>query len=213
MYCFNFIYILLLTIDLSIFYTKYNNKEKGRLYMKRRQGIVKLFVILFLFCSITSFANKTEITKQEVLDAQQKWSSGLIAIGKAYINKQDYKKVAESLVDDLYGYGYGDVLFKPTKASQSQFRTTKEGALSYFIGENKSYPEDKGFALEPWIKVIFNNAALSINNNVAMTMGTYLFTPLKGTPVEVEYTFVYEKENDGKLVIVLHHSSLPYNPN
>ena len=43
-----------------------------------------------------------------------------------------------------------------------------------------------------------------------MAMGKYFFTPQKGEGVKVEYTFGYVKNDDGKLKIVLHHSSLPY---
>ena len=99
---------------------------------------------------------------------------------------------------------------QPTKAADIKFRTTKEGAISYFIGHNKNFPEDKGFALKPWTNVQFKNAATYINGNVAMAMGKYFFTPQKGDVVKVEYTFGYVKNDDGKLKIVLHHSSLPY---
>jgi len=131
-------------------------------------------------------------------------------IGKTYTNGQDYKKAAENLVDNLYAYQTGQVLFNPTKAADITFRTMEEGAISYFIGHDKNFPEDKGFALEPWTNVQFNNAAIYINGNVAMAMGEYFFTPQKGDVVKVEYTFGYVKNDDGKLKIVSHHSSLPY---
>jgi hypothetical protein len=189
----------------------YFNKEKQKMNLRSKKCLlVSLVTVITLLTSSAAFADNDKITKQEVLTAQQEWSNGLVDIGKAYTNKGDYKNKAENLVSNLYAYDYGQVLFKPTKASVKQFRTTKEGAVSYFVGHNKKYTEDKGFALEPWTKVQFNNADIFINNNVAMTMGQYTFTPLKGEPVDVEYTFVYEKEKDGKVKIVLHHSSLPY---
>ena len=46
------------------------------------------------------------------------------------------------------------VLFKPTKAKEVPFRYTLEDALSYFIGGK--YPEDSGFALEPWKEINFD---------------------------------------------------------
>jgi len=64
--------------------------------------------------------------------------------------------------------------------------------------------------LEPWTNVLFKNAAVYINGNVAMAMGKYFFTPQKRDVVKVECTFGYVKDDDGKLKIVLHHSSLPY---
>ena len=118
--------------------------------------------------------------------------------------------MAKNLINTLYAYQTGQVLFKPTKASDIKFRTTKEGALSYFVGHNKKFPEDKGFALKPWTNVRFENAGIYINGNVALAMGKYFFTPLKGKAVKVEYTFGYVKKGDGSLKIILHHSSLPY---
>ena len=50
-----------------------------------------------------------------------------------------------------------DVLFKPTKACIKQFRTSKEDFTSYFIANNNLHKEDKGFALEPWKKITFEN--------------------------------------------------------
>lgn len=72
------------------------------------------------------------------------------------------------------------MLFKPTKASEITFRTSHEAALSYFIGGNSNFKEDKGFAITPWTKVEFKNAAiLCENNGRALAMGNYWFTDLK----------------------------------
>jgi hypothetical protein len=179
--------------------------------------VIKFFtlclVIIFSTIAITSCTENTTITKQEILQAQEDWGNGIVAIGKCDTDGKNYRKAAKYVINNLYAYQSGQVLFKPTKASEIKFRTTKEGALSYFIGHNKSFPEDKGFALQPWIKVQFKNAAIYINGNVAMVMGKYLFTPLKGNVVIVEYTFGYVKDKNGKLKILLHHSSLPYTKN
>ena len=172
--------------------------------------VVKSLGVSLIFIFIVSFVAKAEITKNEVLQAQENWGNELIAVGKAYTSGKNYKKTATELVNKLYAYQGGQVLFKPTKAYDIKFRTTKEGAISYFVGHNKNFPEDKGFAIEPWIKVRFENAGISINDDVAVAMGKYFFTPKKGKVVNVEYTFGYFKHKDGKLKIFLHHSSLPY---
>ncbi len=174
------------------------------------------FVGLCLFCVYTagcSCGTKTKITKSEVLQAQKDWGNGLVEIGKAYSGGKNYQKAAEKLINNLYAYKTGDVLFKPTKASNDKFRMSKEAALSYFVGHNKTFSEDKGFALKPWKNVEFKNAGIYINEAAAMAMGKYFFTPDKGKVVEVEYTFGYEKYKNGKLKIFLHHSSLPYSGN
>jgi len=166
--------------------------------------------LVIIFTAGIVCAERNEISREEVVRTQKSWGDALVNLGKTYIDGQDYKKAAENLVDNLYAYQTGQVLFKPTKAADIRFRMTKEGAISYFIGHNKNFPEDKGFALEPWTKVQFKNSGIYINGNVAMAMGKYLFTPQKGDVVKVEYTFGYVKNDDGKINIVLHHSSLPY---
>ena len=133
----------------------------------------------------------TNITNEDILNAQKKWADGLVEIGRSFEMKEDYQAVAEALLNDLYGYHleHGVVLFKPTKAHEIPFRGTYEGALSYFIGGNEKFPEDK---------------------EVAIVMGYYVFTSVANTEAKVEYTFGYTKDQYDKLKIILHHSSLPY---
>ncbi len=58
------------------------------------------------------------------------------------------------MLDKLYGFHLGPVLFKPTLSGGHQtFRLTKEGALSYFVGQNPIYPQDSGFGIKFWRKV------------------------------------------------------------
>ncbi|MEM6751576.1 MAG: hypothetical protein AAF630_01090 [Cyanobacteria bacterium P01_C01_bin.38] len=151
------------------------------------------------------------ITEKDVIDAQETWANAVIEIGKAYQNKGDYRAKAAETVDNLYGYDEGKVLFKPTLASEGQFRLTEEDAVSYFV--KGKIAEDTGFALRPWSKVRFENAGISVGCNDAVTMGNYYFTDANtGKETKVEYTFGYRQNNDGKLMIDLHHSSLPFEP-
>lgn len=153
---------------------------------------------------------KKAIQKKEVLEAQLLWARAIVNIGQAYKENKDFKTVAKDIVSDLYGYEIGKVLFKPTKASQNQFRLTFEGAVSYFIGSNPDFPEDIGFALQPWKSVRFKNAGFILDESNAFAMGNYIFTDYTNVEIKVEYTFAYRKSDDGNLKIVLHHSSLPY---
>ena len=150
------------------------------------------------------------ITAKEIAEAQRTWGDGIVKIGKAYTDKGDYVKAAENHLDTLYAFEAGTVLFKPTKAADTQFRLNREGALSYFVGSNDKYQEDHGFAIHPWTNVRFENIASYIHGDYAVTMGNYYFTQLDGAEVKVEYTFGYFKGEDGKLKINLHHSSVPF---
>jgi hypothetical protein len=92
-----------------------------------------------------------------VLDAQKAWGEGIVEIGQVYLDNGDYKAAATEHINKFYHYQEGSVLFKPTLASQKQFRTDFEGALSYFVGGNENYPEDHGFAIKPWSGVRWEN--------------------------------------------------------
>lgn len=152
------------------------------------------------------------ITRRDVIKAQRTWGKAIVAIGKARKNGEDFETLAEDTVDKLYGYDEGDVLFKPTQAAQKQFRLTEEDALSYFVGGVIS--EDNGFALQPWSKVRFENAIISVDCKRAMAMGNYFFTDANTREeTKVEYTFGYRQDRNGNLLINLQHSSLPFNPN
>ncbi|MEM9810717.1 MAG: phosphoribosyl-AMP cyclohydrolase [Pseudomonadota bacterium] len=151
------------------------------------------------------------ITEQEVVEAQTAWGEGIVEIGKVYTQGGDYSKAASEHINEFYAYDLSLVLFKPTLASTEQFRASFDGALSYFVGGNPSYAEDKGFALKPWTNVRWQNAGITNNTcNMAIAMGNYFFTPTEGEDVKVEYTIGYVKDVEGDLRMVVHKSSLPY---
>ena len=150
------------------------------------------------------------ITLDNIENIQKEWGDSLVKLGSLKSNKEACDNEVESLINRLYGYQNGTVLFKPTKAKDNQFRLTFEGAKSYFIGENSDFSEDKGFALEPWTNVRFENASVILNEKTAIAMGNYFFTETNGSIVKVEYTFGYFMNENNDLKINLHHSSLPY---
>lgn len=150
------------------------------------------------------------ITKEQVIAAQNEWGAGVVKIGSLKDNRAECEAFASDFLDKLYAFELGSVLFKPTKCAIQQFRPTKPEALSYFIaGEDRACKEDKGFAIQPWTKVRFENAGFILEENRAIAMGNYFFTDLDGNEAKVEYTFGY-KLVDGALKIDLHHSSFPY---
>ena len=157
------------------------------------------------------------ITEDEVNATQAVWCDALVKIGQVYGEGGGYKAVASRLIDELYDYKDGTVFFKPTLAfGANAFRSTKEGALSYFIGGNSSFPEDTGFALKRWVKVHYdNNAAengIQIHGNIAITMGNFYLTNIEGQEVVVEKSLVFRRCADGKLRLCAHKSALPYDP-
>jgi len=150
------------------------------------------------------------ITESEVKTVQERWGQSLIEIGRLYLDGGDYKTRAAGALDELYAYGQHSVLFKPTKAADSQFRSGRKDALSYFVGGDEDHPEDTGFAITPWTKVRFGHNNLTTLDDITLAMGNYYFTDTKGKETKVEYTFGYWRDGKGAIRIVLHHSSLPY---
>lgn len=149
------------------------------------------------------------VTVEDIEKAQQAWGEGIVSISAAQSAGMDYLELARTHVESLYAYDIGPVLFKPTFASSKQFRPTFEGALSYFIGSNSAYPEDKGFAIKGWKKVRFENEDIIINGTTSMAMGNYFFTTSEDNEVKVEFSFGYIVDSSGNLRIHLHHSSMP----
>ena len=149
------------------------------------------------------------VTVENVMDAQQAWGEGIVSIANAHSSDLDYVERARTHIESLYAYGIGPVLFKPTFAVNEQFRSTFEGALSYFAASNGACPEDTGFAIKGWTNVRFENENIVINGTTAMAMGNYFFTTPEGNEVKVEYSFGYIVDSVGSLRIHLHHSSIP----
>jgi len=152
------------------------------------------------------------ITKEQVSEAQNTWGQGVVKIGSLKENRSACEEYTSEFLDQLYSFENELVLFKPTKCAVEQFRASKTEALSYFIaGENRACDEDKGFAIQPWTKVRFENTGVILEGKRAIAMGNYFFTDSDGNEAKVEYTFGY-KLVEGHLKIDLHHSSFPDNP-
>lgn len=153
------------------------------------------------------------ISETEVLAAQKTWGDALVAISTTHEQKGvgAAKALAGQVIDAAYGYQFGPVLFKPTLTVTPQtFRTTRAGALAYFVGGDPAFPKDTGFALKGWRKVEVRNTAMLLSGNTATTMGNVSFANKSGNVTTVDKTWTYMKDDNGKLRIVVHHSSLPH---
>ncbi|CAK0824603.1 unnamed protein product [Prorocentrum cordatum] len=160
--------------------------------------------------SAPTYIFNSSIAKEQVLEAQKAWGDGIVKISAAHANGEDFTFLAKEHIRNLYGYGVTDVLFKPTLASEIQFRSTFDEALSYFVATNGVCSEDSGFAIKGWKAVRWENVDITTSGNTAMAMGNYFFTTPEGGEVKVEYTFGYFLDGEGKVRINLHHSSVPY---
>ncbi len=153
------------------------------------------------------------ISETEVLAAQKAWCGALVSISGAYAAQgmPAAKALAEKVIDAAYGYQMGVVLFKPTLTVAPQtFRTTRAGALAYFVGGDAAFPKDTGFALKQWSKCEIANSGIFIAGNSATTMGNVNISDKDGKVTTVDKTWMFVKDAAGALRIVVHHSSLPY---
>merc|ERR1719460_3492203 len=66
--------------------------------------------------------NRAPVTKADVLEVQKNWAGAIKSISKVYKEGGDYVAAALAAAGELYAYGHSEVLFKPTKAAQNQFR-------------------------------------------------------------------------------------------
>ncbi|CAK0789242.1 unnamed protein product [Prorocentrum cordatum] len=158
-----------------------------------------------------------DVTREDVIAVQNAWAGAIKSISKIYKENGDYVQAAATAAGELYAYGKYDVLFKPTKAAQHQFRPKAEEAMSYFVGckaVDNGYDEDGGFAInggKGWSDCVYDNHQIDLNGHVAIAMGNYYFTcATTGEKSKVEYTFGYQRCDDGKVRIFLHHSSVPF---
>ena len=187
-------------------------------YKKNADGKVRIFLHhSSVPYSVPAATASGAITEEEVKSVQAAWANAIRSISKTYLDGGDYVAAAAKAAGELYGYGHTNVLFKPTKAAEAQFRPTASDAMSYFVGHKaveKGYLEDAGFAInggKGWSNVVFDNHQIDVTGNVAIAMGNYFFTSAAdGSKTKVEYTFGYKKNADGKVRIFLHHSSVPY---
>ena len=69
-----------------------------------RRKLVPLFALfVLLFGVFPANAELNRITEAEILDAQKGWAEGVVSIGRAYVDKKDYKGAAAEFVDAFYG--------------------------------------------------------------------------------------------------------------
>jgi len=185
----------------------------GKLSVPLFVGAVgQLVLVCAAFTGLSSTPAK--VTEAEVQDAQGAWGDAIVDIGRVELAGGDFETRAEQFVDALYAFDITDVLFKPTMAEDLPFRTTREGTLSYFIANAPAhFPEDVthgGFARKHWQAVRFEVAGSWYGPGAALSMGHYIFTDMKGVGHVAEFSFAYVRDDEGKLRLVLHHSSFPF---
>jgi len=181
-----------------------------KLIAKAPQLLAITLTLVAVTLSAATAGESEKITVAMIEDAQKQWTEGLIAVSTANREGGDPKAVASEMLDNLYFFQGGDVLFKPTLAYGDQtFRPTKEAALAYFVGGNEKFPSDTGFALKPFVSARAQIDHTFVHGDVAIAQGNVWIKDAEGNETMVDKTFAYVLD-DGNLRIVTHHSSLPF---
>jgi hypothetical protein len=175
------------------------------------------------------------ITADDIISAQNAWTSSVILIGNTYSAsyaagsgaQQSFlssSAVATTVLSAAYDYDNGRVLFRPTLTSTPHtFRNTTESALSYFV--SGAY-DTTGFATanqwkgvqfvstntQFWGPIAFTQGYVSFSNAASGTYGPGGAAYTAGTSsVSVDKTFGYVKDENGNVRIFLHYSALTNN--
>jgi hypothetical protein len=167
--------------------------------------------------------NDKIISAKEVRAAHKAWTDALVSISQTNKKKgfDAAKELAGDVIDGAYAYELGAVAFKPTWAfGDTTFRTTRDGAVSYFVGGDQNF-DDLGFGLgnkpdpvtgerSPWKKAWFDRSVIRLDGNTATVQGLLYTKDEAGNVSYVDKTWGYQKDDDGTVRVVLHHSSSPY---
>ena len=167
--------------------------------------------------------NDNIISAKEVRAAHKAWTDALVSISQTNKKKgfDAAKELAGDVIDGAYAYELGAVAFKPTWAfGDTTFRTTRDGAVSYFVGGDQNF-DDLGFGLgnkpdpvtgerSPWKKAWFDRSVIRLDGNTATVQGLLFTKDEAGNVSYVDKTWGYQKDDDGSVRVVLHHSSSPY---
>ena len=151
---------------------------------------------------MTKYNDMNSIEVEEFLNS---WKNGVIDIGIAYQEGNDYREKARAFIETHYAFDIGEVLFKPTFTNDVVFRNNHEDALSYFVSGDIS--EDSGFAIKPWEEIKTSEISFILDHNLCAVMGVLNLKPLNSeNKTKIAFTFILVKDND-KFKIKIHHSS------
>lgn len=172
------------------------------------------------FLSAILEAQDRSLKPEMVERAVRKWCDNVVCVGRVFSENGDVDEIALKVVNQTYDYDNVDdggsepkvsVLFKPTQAFAEQtFRPTKGGALAYFVGCNPEFPYDAGFKLKPYVHVCHTELRSIELGPVALAQCKVRLTEGDGSYLWVDKSFAFKICQDGRVRIVLHHSSLPY---
>jgi len=150
--------------------------------MKTQRNILIAATLFFALAASPLAATSSACTPQqeaEILALFAKWDRSLETC--------DAKEVDANYAPDA--------ILIPTLSNE--IRHTSAGRIAYF--KDRFLPKKpRGKIVKHYVRCI---------GDIAINSGLYAFTYNGGTPHPARYTFVYQKQRDGKWLIIEHHSS------
>lgn len=180
-------------------------------------AVIVLFFLLIAFCSAsctnpsTSSENSNKIFESEIIAFQKGYEVSMNGILNVHKNNGDVALATKNHIEKYYGFDDGKVLFKASQSDEEPFRSTFEGLSSYLIGNNESFPNDKGFALEGWNKIDWRNRGIINDESIAIAIGTATMSDTEGNKMIQNYTMCFKKNEDDELKLIAHKVSSPCN--
>ena len=154
----------------------------------------------------------TEITEQALAAARQTWGDALIAISTAFDQRgiDAARTVAGAALDTAYGLTPGPFCLSRRWPTETD-GTIPTAPLPTSLAIATITQMTAVLALKAG-DLSFHKPLVTYTGDVAMWMGSVTFTDKNGTVLKVDKSWGYKMDQAGTLRIVLHHSSLPYQP-
>ncbi len=178
------------------------------------QGMIGLMLaaLITTSCGETSIKYKDLpirlISETEINSFQKSYGDSFNSLANAIEDESYYELKARDHIDQFYNFDDGRVMFKIGHESEQPFRYTADGLLSYLIGKNKDFPNDKGIAKEYWRKIEWNNLGITIEGEIAIVIGKVSMENNEITSHQ-NYTMVLKRNRDGIIKLIAHKITFP----
>lgn len=188
-------------------------------YILNRSSITLTFILAILLVSLNfsscskqkedSNTLKISISEAEIIAFQKAYGISFNAISQSVEDNSYYETAARKHIDKNYNIESGEFMFKIGNETSSNYRSTYDGILSYFIGKNKAFPNDKGITKQNWRKIDWNNNGIIKDGDMAIVMGQATLTNQNGETRLQNYTMCLKKTEGGNLKLIAHKIAKP----
>ncbi len=187
--------------------------------IQRRLPLAILFLLLLAIIAILSISctqhqktnvnsNTITIKESEVVNFQKEFQISYNAIIQGKANNEDITRLTTNHIEDHYGFDMGKVMFKAGNRIDSPFRSTYEGLLSYYIGNNALF-DDEGIVNSNFRIIDFKNEGIINDDGFAVAMGQMSFENDKNRKRTENYTMILKKDDSGTLKMISHKIAEP----